>query len=354
MSLFSSLIPAYFSNTRSYVESVPAALSPISRYIGSKTQSLPAMIVHPLLGRLNHLTAPIAGYHKTMRPLEPEEATAYIRPISVAVTSWGNDTSWIEPLQLRRIAPNELGLEDALKQISGSIEAKETCIFDSQSLLKAIIVEDLTCDTLFIAFGAMRSSFSELNLTEAGKKEIAKRQQWDIAQELLGYRSELFAEAEKVFLTIAACPRLEDKKLHLVGQCLGGGLAQYVALKQCVSATCLNTLALGAGLQQAIGDKKLMRADSYVTHISAKDDYISDTKHVWIADSTLSCMGVRTPGNFGRRFVIPSAYTNMYETHDYFLGSVMQHIGYTVRTKPGELDEWVVRKAIDSDVSKQT
>jgi hypothetical protein len=48
-------------------------------------------------------------------------------------------------------------------------------------------------------------------------------------------------------------------------------------------------------------------------------------------------IGIKTPGFFGKRFTIPSAYTKRHEIHTYFLGSAFQHLGLDKRTKSSEL-----------------
>ena len=44
---------------------------------------------------------------------------------------------------------------------------------------------------------------------------------------------------------------------------------------------------------------------------------------------------VETPKLFGKKFNIPSGYSSMFETHNYFMGSLMNYLGYDIRAQLG-------------------
>ena len=94
-------------------------------------------------------------------------------------------------------------------------------------------------------------------------------------------------------------------------------------------------MPIGAGFQFKLGSKALSEADSYVKHLVIKGDFVSDTSPV--PDVILSGLGIRTPGNFGEKYRILSAYKESDKTHNFVLGSMMQHLGYDKRAKPKDV-----------------
>jgi len=94
---------------------------------------------------------------------------------------------------------------------------------------------------------------------------------------------------------------------------------------------------LGAGLQYDIGTSALNCADEFITHISAKGDFVSDLYKVHFVDFILQMALLRSPGNFGKRFTIPTAYKKSIETHEYPFGSLMKFLGKDIRTRPKDL-----------------
>jgi phosphatidylserine/phosphatidylglycerophosphate/cardiolipin synthase-like enzyme len=132
-----------------------------------------------------------------------------------------------------------------------------------------------------------------------------------------------FQGAEEEIKKIREILLFKEMKITLTGQSLGGSLAQYVALQQQIPAICLNSLPLGPGLQWEIGDQKLQKADDYVTHVGVEGDLSStDSSAFGIADFALNLLGIRTAGNFGKKYLVPSIYQTAQDTHRYILGSL--------------------------------
>jgi hypothetical protein len=154
---------------------------------------------------------------------------------------------------------------------------------------------------------------------------------------LLGMNPDLYKEASQRFSKLSSDPLLKGKKITLAGSCLGAAIASYVALKHKTKAVCFNSFPLGVGQQYDLGNERLRKAPDYITHISAKGDYTSDIAGYPVVDRILSAIGFRTPGHFGKRFRIPSAYKSMHDTHAYVIGNIMQHLGRDKRTKPVDL-----------------
>jgi hypothetical protein len=173
-------------------------------------------------------------------------------------------------------------------------------------------------------------------------KELAPKRNKCIRQSLLGQDIEIFKEADKVFADLSSDPLLKGKKVTLVGACFGAAIASYVALKHKTPAVCFNSFPMGVAQQQDVGNERLREASKYVTHISAKGCYTSDMPAYRVIDRGLSALGFRIPGWFGNRFRIPSAYSAMQDTHAYFIGSVMEHLGHDKRTKPVDLQNFIV------------
>lgn len=126
-------------------------------------------------------------------------------------------------------------------------------------------------------------------------------------------------------------PELFNGRVTVVGGCAFGALASYIALKNNkesekspIHAVCINSMPLGAGLQQVIGDEPLSKAHEQVTHISIDGDPICDPPLVSQLDQLLCRLGIRTPGFFGKRYSCPSAFSrwNCVDAHNRFVKSL--------------------------------
>lgn len=265
-----------------------------------------------------------------------EDVLPYLRYIGAAGCAYSKHENLIKPFGLH------LADVSNLPDIPG-MKKKDRCLYDPQTKLKVTIAEG-PGNEVIVSFGAVKSSNSETwdpNKSDKENKENQYQEALDQYREitlfLLGKRSPFFTKADEVFVQLKRHYEAQGKVLALSGQCLGGCIAQYVALKNKVKGYCFNCMPMGGGQQYDLGFSSLDQAKSYVTHISVKADYVSDIPGITIMDFITQLFLLRTPGNFGNRFSIPSAYHDMNETHEYFLGSVVQFLGYDGRYK--KMDE---------------
>jgi hypothetical protein len=328
------------------------------RYLGSKSWSIPGKIGRLIKSIFTKSPKKDSGdtpYHFTAKPLSSADAKKYLAYCSVTMASFKQDAhdekykkfgSWIDRFGFNFFEPAKAQVD--LSIVPGNVQAKDRCFFDLQTGLKAIVVSD--DKEVVICFGSNKSADYETS----SKKERSKLFRKNIdagSKNLLGGKVEMFAQADALFQVLKNRKEFEGKKIVLTGQCIGGSLASYVALKNEVPCIGFNTLPLGAGQQQEIGKEKLKQADKYLVHISAKGDYLSDPCIVKPFDRFLSFIGIRTPGNFGKRYRIPSAYRRLDQTHDFIMGSMMGHLGYDKLTRPATIkDEDIVRVPIDKIV----
>src|SRR6185295_16502207 len=107
------------------------------------------------------------------------------------------------------------------------------------------------------------------------------------------------------------------------GHCLGGSIAEYVALKQGVPGVGINTLPIGPGLQKAIGNEKLQRADDIFRHVIVDTDIFSDPPPMLkVVDAVMNFFGVRTIANFGTETKLPTIFDERStDTHNYAIAS---------------------------------
>lgn len=311
------------------------------RYIGSKTWSIPGIIIRaPYFGvkkilglSTNNDTLLGSGYHyQFQKQLTKEEVKGHLEFISMAAFAHTSQFSWVQPFGYKLISPKSLGVEDSNLQI------RESCFFDPESGLKVVVAEK--GNDIVVSFGAMDSSKSEI-LDSQKSRQISRDQWLQGATNLLGRQVPLAIQAEIFFKKLIESSQFKDKNIKITGQCLGGCLAQFVSLKHHTKSYCYNSLQLGAGLQLLVDADTLQNADEYVTHVSAKGDYLTDGYAMPFFDKVLSSVGVRTPGNFGKRFFIPSAYKDSMKTHNFMLGSAMKYLGFPEKTHPKNITEFI-------------
>lgn len=235
---------------------------------------------------------------------------------------------WIDPLRYQVISPNTLGVN------LRDLEAHESCFFDPKTALKIVIFEK--GEEVVFAFGAVRCGDSELSNDEE-KTQLFYLGLKDVLLSWFGGSPEIYFEAENAFKEISKLPRFKGKKITFVGQCLGGALASYVGLKQKIPTYCFNTLPFGAGMQKAIGKENLDNAEQYVTHLKVEKDFLTSRGIYHFSDRVLTGIGIRTPGSFGKKFFIPTAYSKGKDTHDYAFGSMLHYLGYDKKAKPKDI-----------------
>lgn len=319
------------------------------RFLGSKTWSIPGLILKTpwvLFKRCVGISSPLTlkeelfggSYQFSPTPLSKSEAERFLPSATMSTAVHNCTDKWKEGMahyNYNVVSPTSLLMN--LSQLPGKIEANETRFFDPTSGLKAMVLEN--GEEIVISFGALGAPRAEIK-DEAQRLKLEKHL-WKnvINNNLFGGRPELYDQADA--LVAAINKNFPEKKIKLVGHCMGGSLASFVGIKRGIEVHAFNTLALGPGIQNKLGFEKLAKASRYVTHISVENDFFSDCKYVSGLDCLSNLLGLRTPGNFGRHYRIKASkdYKEQDPIHNYFLGSMMEYVGYTNRTMPQQLKE---------------
>lgn len=270
-----------------------------TRLLGSKTFSIPGILLRLPKLLFDPSSFCQSGYHRfNHRHLSPNEAKDYIIYASAAAAVHGNNSAWLEPFHFTPVSADKNGF-----------------YFDKETGLKAIVYEK--DQELLITFGALGSQKSQFSESEAKlSQNLERKVQLSAFASLLGARPDLYEKADAFIETVKATPYFQNKKITLCGQCLGGSIASYVSLRQQIPSYCLNTFALGPGLQTKIGEKNLRAADRFVTHISVENDYFSEPRtFVRIVDLVLNTLGLRTAGHFGKRCIVGAIHQNSRVNH---------------------------------------
>lgn len=316
-----------------------------ARFFGSKTWSIPGIICRLPFIIFKRIFYPPSketlkeelfgkGYNFGFeKKLSKEEFKPYFPMICMIAFIHSTSECWISSIRYDLIAPIEFDID------LGTIEKKDSCFFDKATGLKIAIVEK--GDNVMIGFGALNSSHSELPNDPQQNSQTYTSVLKSSIKNLIGVHPNLYHQANEFIHNILNSPRLKGKNIILTGQCVGGSLASYVALKQNLQAQCVNSLPLGVGLQNQIGRKKLNNGDKYVSHISIRGDWTTDWRALNGLDRIINAIGIRTIGNFGRRFIIPSAfkecqvklgwYSN--NSHTYAAKSAFAHLGFDPNSK---------------------
>ncbi|MBA2368874.1 MAG: glycogen/starch synthase [Candidatus Protochlamydia sp.] len=306
------------------------------RYMGSKTWSIPGVVLsfpkNIVQGRplLNNDT----GYHfETEKNLSPTELRPFLKYAAIGTASYATEQKWLEGLDgldFYQLQPDDI---DA-SALPPGIVLREKCLFDQETGLKIVIVKN--DHELIIAFGARGSATSELQDERQGEAVKKKQIHLGVAN-FVGATPSIYKHASQVVELIKNSRIAEGKEIALTGQSFGGSLAEYVGLKLKIPTYCFNSFPIGVGLQADLGSEALAQADRYITHVSAEADIFSDNPWTKTIDRIVNFLGLRTPGNFGRRFSIPSAYKDYFSTHSYVLGNIMQHLDYDLRSLPNDV-----------------
>lgn len=288
------------------------------RFIGSKTISLPKIISRLPELAYKHIfhgnqckrsfqeeLFENRGYeHFHHTPILPNDVKEYLTFASCNAAVNSGKAEWMEPYGFTPLK----GMEKYLDPSSG---------------LKVVFFEK--GDEVIAGFVAVGGHHADYEDHEPEKEKMKNLQILSSLGSMFGGRPQLYRKAEKLIARLQE-NELKGKKITLTGQCLGGSIAQYVALKYKMQAVCLNSLPLGPGLQTKISQETLSDADRYITHIVASGDVTSDQPLVFkIIDLALSFLGFRTAGNFGKTYVVPSIYNNMADTHMLIVGSMFAH-----------------------------
>lgn len=320
------------------------------RYLGSKTWSLPGVLCRLPLVTIKHLfTKNVSnsfsedlfgmgdqGYHRFgHQTLTPDAVKPFMKygGMNAAIQSGLIGDPFVTPFGYQNVSSKSIMKQ--LKQIPIAMEAHDTCFFDPKTGLKVAIYEKN--DHIIIAYGSLTGAESEIkDKVEQGR---LKRILLTTARaNIVGIKAALYKDAEVMCKEIIDVPQFKNKRITVTGHSLGGTIASFVSLKCKLEGVALNALPLGVGLQEEIGQSTLINADKYLTHIIAKTDPKADLPVVVGGiDAIVNFVGLKTPGNFGRKYLVPSAYSSGFETHAFILGSMMQHSGFDKRTYPKDL-----------------
>jgi|GEM_PF-852274 len=275
------------------------------------------------------------GYHRYReKVLTPLESLQFVKYAAAAGTQHHLDELWIKPVNLKLYSTKDANFN--ITPIKGNIQTTEKCFYDETTGLKVTI--SFSNNEVIVGFGALqcfRHLYNHLPAIEKQLKTeaIEKIQNDAIVKNMMGLKPLYYEQADALFQLIKNHSDFKNKKISLVGQSLGGSIAEYVAIKNQHHAICFNSVPIGAGIQEDLGDYLLSRADEFVTHVSVATDYVSDNKIVAIFDRALTLLGIRTPGNFGRRFHIPAAFTDASSIHAYVIRNLLAHLGYAKNNK---------------------
>lgn len=266
--------------------------------------------------------------------LDGNQFKPYVKYVAATTTCFGNNERWIKPFNFHIL--NLKNENFIFPKSVGLTEAKEVCFFDHFTGLKVMVMTN-DKDEVVICYGALGSAIKErrFSLIEGWLHAINKVVA--IVGSFLGFKPVLYEHASNLLTMIKDHPGFQNKKMVVVGHSLAGSFAAYAALKNQLPAVCFNSVPLGAGLQDNIDLKVLKNADKYVTQISCPYDFTSDLVGSQTLDKIFTFLNIRTPGTFGKRFFIPSAYNNGLGIHGLIMGSTMKLLGYNHNQTPADM-----------------
>jgi dienelactone hydrolase len=282
----------------------------IARYCGSKIKS---------------------GYKfEIEKTLTREEALPFLPYACAAAYGYnGNFKEFLTPLGWTPILPFEIGFQDS------ELLPNDHSYFDKKTGLKISFAEK-GGEVLIVIPGLLSSAGNEKNEVSRDIRNGLVRDPAKVIN-LAGGVPYVYVQAERAIASLLEMEKIKGKRVTLVGQCFGGSIVSYVALKRGMNAICLNSLQLGAGLQAQIGDEALKKADTLIQHLLVENDWLTRSKIVEGVDRILTFLHVRTPGNFGKKYLIPTAYASCFKSHGFVLGSLMVHLGHDKRATPRTL-----------------
>jgi hypothetical protein len=307
-----------------------------TRYLGAKDWSLPGVVIKSpyylfkklfggdcsgLIGR---------SYHRRFEKKVTYQEAKHLLPYVAASVGAHCQDKYLTPLSCKNINPH------TLKNIPSDFSVFDSCLLDFSLGVKISIIEKDSSE-IILAFGAKNSADYLFTNDLAMQKKVKKKQDTAIGKNLSGLTPKSYTNATRNIQQLLLEPYFQNKKITLTGTCFGGSIAQFVALKLNLSAVCFNSLQLGQGLQDHLGCKALSHADEYIRHISVKTDFLNDNLVCNLANHVLSLIGIKTPGNFGRQYYIPTAYKDSSKSHTFVLGSFMKYLGFNERLNPVDL-----------------
>ncbi|MEI8301415.1 MAG: hypothetical protein WCG10_07420 [Chlamydiota bacterium] len=308
---------------------VYATISFPSRYIGSKTWSIPGVILRAPYLVFKKIIAPSSipslknelfgsGYHFfSERQLTAQEAKDVLPTVSMCAFAHRSNLKWV-PDKYHPIEVNTLNVH------APDMQLEKHAFFDHRSGLKVLLAEN--GNEIMISFGAIDAINSHI-LTPDQQKEKVSNKSLNISciKNVLGGTPLIFTQADQFFNKLIQSPYFKDKQITLVGQCLGGSLAQFLALKHQLPCYGFNTFPIGPGLQQQIDPKTLKNADKFITHIYSKKDFVMDGKLYNFLNHFFNRIGIKTAGNFGKSYYIPAYFKKSSDIHIGILEALQKH-----------------------------
>lgn len=309
--------PVSAMQTPSFFLASTTVLTYPMRFIGSKSESLYTFTARMITGA----QSPSGYYFVPEKNLTPSEAKSYIRYAVLAHIVPSCQTNLAERVDYEIISPKDLQLD--LTTLPGSLHANRDRFFDKTSGLKVMIFSNDT--QIVIGFGPAASYEGEV--TEISERLKVGAYVWccGVMANLAGAIPFIYTQAEALFARIKQSPVCQDKKIVLIGHSIGGSMASYLGLKYQLNAIGFNSLALGAGLQKELGTERLSQAEQFVTHLSVSGDVPSDCPLVHYVDRCISFAGIKTPGNFGRHYRIPTSQCGQCYVHNEYLAVLIDH-----------------------------
>ena len=226
------------------------------------------------------------------------------------------------------VAKVGMKLVPGLEGLEG-LRCTERCTYHPDTGLKVLCFESLDASTRVLTFGAVNA------IHEIIGKEQSPNLWNSVVYNLVGGIPLVYEQAAQ-FVQHYRKQHQNTKRLVLVGHSLGGSLASYAGMMTNVHVVAFNSLPLGAGIQQQLGARRLEDAGRWVTHVCVENDFFAENALANKVDEVLSHMDIRTPGNWGRRVLIPAAkaYSSRREIHNYFLSSLLEFYGLPHRLLP--------------------
>lgn len=212
------------------------------------------------------------------------------------------------------------------------LHVTDRCAYDPTTGLKVVCYHSSIFHKTFLVLGSVYT------LSEIFGDEDPVNLWYTVGYNLLGGVPRLYRQAADAIRWLQQAR--PSRSFCLGGHCLGGSLACYTGLLLHLPVMSFNTLPFGAGLQQELGEDRLLTASKWLTHICVEDDFFADTPYSNALDRFLSTLRVRTPGNWGRRMCIPAAkaYRDLplkerhHSIHNYFLSSWLEFNGLPYRS----------------------
>ncbi len=270
--------------------------------------------------------------------LSKENSKKILPYVAATCTSFSNDASWIAPFNFNLINPYKQGI----KPKNAKILPHDNCFFDHETALKISVCEGKS--SIIIAFGAMGSACTEVPSEK--HEEYREKQKKNALWNLQGFSCPVYQEAAEFVGELCRLERFRSKQIVLVGQSLGGALAQFSGIWNQLPTMSFNPIPLGrAQIKILEGQFPNRNFSENILTVSSENDYATTLGTGYI--TKMFGLFVQTPKLYGIRYEIPSAYLDVIENHSYFMGSLMNYLGYDKRAKTTDLPQFEILKNLE-------